>query len=281
MLPRQPNQSVIDGFRCLQHVVIQEKPTGVSQIAQELGMETTRVHRLLRTLAHLGMVIQTEKRKYGVGPGILVIAAQSLHATGFGERALPHLEQLRHSLRKMVAFGVLWERSVSYLYHASGHESWHKALGGHELWPATQSGVGIAMLARLPEEEIVRRFHSHPTLPFESVKDLLTTLDATRQRGYAFVPTRGSEWTLAVALENSPALAVGISGQLTESHVGTLLPCLRETAAAIDEGLSLFKVRSSGGHRRRTRRPPATKPQGEVGPEVKDNAAAASGSQNT
>lgn len=247
MLPRQPNQSVIDGFRCLQHVVIQEKPVGISQIAEELGMELTRVHRLLRTLTHLGMVIQTEKRKYAVGPGVSVIAAQTLHATRFGERALPQLEQLRHSLRKKVALGVLWERSVSYLYHASGHESWQKALGGHELWPATQSGVGIAMLSRLTDEEITERFHDYPTLPFKSVGNLLTEIKKTRAQGYALVNTLGSQWTLAIALENSPALAVGISGKLTESHVGALLPRLRETAEAINEGLSLFKVRSSVG----------------------------------
>ena len=239
---------------------MQEKPAGVSQIALELGMETTRVHRLLRTLTHLGMIVQTEKRKYGVGPGILVIAAQSLHVTGFGQRALPHLEQLRHSLRRVVAFGVLWERSVSYLYHGSGRQSWHQALGGHELWPATQSGVGIAMLARLPEEEVVRRFLDQPTRPFRSVGDLLAMLDTTRKQGYAFVPTQGREWTLAVTLENSPALAVGISGKLTRSHVKVLLPRLRETAAAIDEGLPLFKVRS--GATVRSRKMPPVPPAG-------------------
>jgi DNA-binding IclR family transcriptional regulator len=89
MLPRQPNNSVIDGFRCLQHVVTQEKPVGVSQIAADLGMELTRVHRLLRTLSHLGMILQTDSRKYAPGPAISVIAAQTLHATRFGEFTKP------------------------------------------------------------------------------------------------------------------------------------------------------------------------------------------------
>ncbi|MFZ4779037.1 MAG: IclR family transcriptional regulator domain-containing protein, partial [Terrimicrobiaceae bacterium] len=176
-------------------------------------------------------------------PAISVIAAQTLHATRFGERALPHLEKLRHSLRKTVALGVLWEHSISYLYHGTGQERMEKAIGGHELWPATKSGLGIAILSRFTDEEISERFTGHPIPPFENLKDLCAVLDKTRTQGYAFVHTIGNKWTLAVSLENSPSLAVGISGRLTESHVAAILPRLRETAAAIDEGLSLFKVR--------------------------------------
>jgi DNA-binding IclR family transcriptional regulator len=212
-------------------------------MAGELGMETTRVHRLLRTLSHLGLVMQTDNRKYAPGPAISVLAAQTLHATRFSERALPHLEKLRHSLRKTVAMGVLWDRSVTYLYHGKGHQTWQKAISGHALWPATQSGLGIAILSQLTNAEVTERFAGHPTPGFATLKELLATLDETRRQGYAFVHTHLNRRTLALTLENSTALAVGVTGVLRESDVKNLLPRLQETATTIDEGLPLYRLR--------------------------------------
>lgn len=243
MLPRQPNQSIIDGFRCLQYVVSQEQPTGVTQLATGLGLEQTRVHRLLRTLTHLGLIIQTEGRKYGPGPAIPILAAQTLHATRFSELALPGLEKLRRTTRKTVALGVLWERSVSYLYHGRGRDSWQKAIGGHELWPASNSGLGIAILAQLDNAQVREKYAGHQVAGLGDIRSLLAILKQTRAQGYAFVHTIRSEWTLAVALENNPYLAVGITGQLKESHVKDLLPKIQAVAKGIDLGYSLFRVR--------------------------------------
>lgn len=243
VLPRQPNQSIIDGIRCLQFVVTQSEPTGVTQLAADLDLELTRVHRLLRTLTYLGLIVQTEGRKYGPGPAIPVLAAQTLHATGFNERALPELERLRSSLKRTVALGVLWERSVSYLYHRAGNASWQKAIGGHDIWPATISGVGMAILAKLSDDEVRSRFEGHEITGYESVGAVLTALGEIRTQGYAFVPTRSARWTLAVALDNNPSLAVGITGLLKPAHVKPLLPRIQAAAAEIDAGFSLFRVR--------------------------------------
>ena len=244
VLPSQPNQSIIDGFRCLQHVVTEEKPVGVTELAAGLGLEVTRVHRLLRTLSHLGMIVQTEGRKYGPGPAISILAAQTLHATRFGERALPELERLARATRKKVAFGVLWERSVSYLYHGGGPRGWHQAIGGHELWPATKSGLGIAILATLSDQELKARFGRDPIPGFKDLRALQAVMEKTRRQGYAFISTEGSQATLAVALENSPSLAVGMTGRLKSPQLAGLLPKLQAAARVIDAGFSLFRVRS-------------------------------------
>lgn len=243
MLPRQPNQSVIDGFRCLQFVVSNQEPCRVTQLAAELDLEQTRVHRLLRTLGHLGLVVQTDGRRYAPGPAIPVLAAQTLHASHFADKALPQLEALRRAVGLTVAMGVLWERSVSYLYHGSAKARLEEAIGGHGLWPASQSGLGIACLARMPDTEVVARYKGHPLPGFKTTKDFRTALAKARAEGYAFVHTVGRERTLAVSLPNSPSLALGVTGALRQNEVAKLLPKLRATAAEIDEGLALFKVR--------------------------------------
>lgn len=243
MLPRQPNQSVIDGFRCLQFVVSSEEPCRVTQLAAELDLEQTRVHRLLRTLGHLGLVVQTDGRRYAPGPAIPVLAAQTLHATHFAEKALPRLEALRRAAGRTVAMGVLWERSVSYLYHGGAKARLEEAIGGHGLWPASQSGLGVACLARMTDSEVTARYKGHSIPGFRTAKDLKAELAKTRARGYAFVHTIGRRYTLAVSLPNSPSLALGVTGTLSQADAAKWLPKLQVTAAAIDEGLGLFKVR--------------------------------------
>jgi len=80
---------------------------GGRELARELGLEPTRVNRLLRTLAHLGLAQQDDRRKYRRGPGIHVLAAQAKFRSGLLRRAMPVLESLRR-FEFTVALGVLW-----------------------------------------------------------------------------------------------------------------------------------------------------------------------------
>jgi DNA-binding IclR family transcriptional regulator len=126
MLPAQPNQSLIDGLSCLQALASAGKPVGSRQMARELKLEATRVNRLLKTLAHLGIAQQTPDKQYIPGPAMHVLAAQAMFGSGLLHRALEPLESLRR-FKLAVAMGVLWRDHVSYLYHggpgtkAAGH----------------------------------------------------------------------------------------------------------------------------------------------------------------
>src|SRR5258706_11898625 len=113
MLPAQPNQSLIDGLTVLQALAVSTEPVGGRALARELGLEATRVNRLLKTLAYLGMARQTPKRKYLPGPAMHVLSAQSLFGSGLIRRALPVLENLQQS-GHVVALGVLWRGPVCY-----------------------------------------------------------------------------------------------------------------------------------------------------------------------
>src|SRR5687768_12021147 len=77
----QANQSIIDGISVLQALATSEEPVGSRELARRLGLENTRVNRLLKTLAAIGMAEQNVVRKYSPGPGMHVLAAQSLYAS--------------------------------------------------------------------------------------------------------------------------------------------------------------------------------------------------------
>ena len=151
-LNAQPNQSLIDGIATLQALAMSPEPIGSRELARQLGIDSTKVNRLLKTLAYLGIARQTANRKYTAGPGMHVLAAQSLFASGLIRRALPVLEGLRR-FGHTVALGVLWGDSVSYLFHAPPGIEASRGLGRIGLLPATTSGIGIVLLSEHDDDD--------------------------------------------------------------------------------------------------------------------------------
>ncbi|MEU9856081.1 helix-turn-helix domain-containing protein [Streptomyces sp. NPDC047974] len=242
MRPAQPNQSLIDGLACLQVLASHAEPVGSRELGRMLGLEPTRVNRLLKTLAYVGLAQQDAHRKYLPGPGIHVLAAQSLRGSGLIRRALGPLESL-FDLGHQVAMGVLWGDQVCYLYHSSPGESPGAGLGREPLYPAAASGLGQALLARL-DDEAVRELYDgstgrHPVAPSRHPVDtdaLSRTLATVRDSGYALVKTLepAGYRTLAVALDGGDAAAIGVAGLFPDEDVPGMLARLEVVRDEID-----------------------------------------------
>lgn len=235
MLPAQPNQSLIDGLACLQTLAGQGGSIGMRDLARQLGLEPTRVNRLLKTLAHLGLAEQDEQRKYRPGPAIHVLAAQSLFGSGLIRRALPHLENL-HRHGHLVALGVRWQDKVAYVYHGMPGMKAFEALGRVELRPATLTGVGMMLLASQDNTTIRKLYRDHPPEGFQSVERLLARLREVRARGHVRMELTASPLlaTLAVPVGASRYAAIAFSGAITDTVADRLLPHLIAAATAID-----------------------------------------------
>lgn len=232
----QPNQSLIDGMRTLQALAVAEEPIGCRALARELGLEVSKVNRLLRTLAHLGIARQTANRKYTSGAGMHVLAAQSLFASGLVRRAVPVLEDLRR-YGHTVAMGVLWNDSVSYLYHAPPGIASSSALGRIGVLPASTSGIGMALLARLSDDDVatIYRGHDIPGYP-GGLAPLLADLETVRAQGFSriLVNPERQQHTIARAIGSPSYAAIGISGWLPESGTDELVEALGRAAAQIE-----------------------------------------------
>ena len=243
MLPKQPNKSLIDGIACLQGVASRSEFVGVNELSKVLDMEQTKVHRLLRTLAHLGFTQQNSSRKYGPGPAIYALAAQTLYASHFIRDALGPLEELRAKQPHIVAMGVVWNRRVNYLYHAKRGTPLEQAIGTFGTWPAADSGIGLGVMAGLDDEEI-RRLYEGRELEFykKGLAGLLKRVAEVRKKGHAIVETHGDELntTIALPLKSNPIVGVGVSGRLKEGQVEKVLGMLSKTVEAIDANAASF-----------------------------------------
>lgn len=255
-LNAQPNQSLIDGIATLQALATSPEPVGNRELARRLGFEVTRVNRFLRTLAYLGIARQTADRKYTAGPGMHVLSAQSLFASGLIRRALPALEALR-PLGYTIAMGVLWRDNVSYLFHAPpGTDSAH-ALGRIGLYPATTGGIGMALLAELTDQDIRDLYEDReiPKFP-DGVESLVVALGEIRKQGYARRDIRGEDQSTVAINVGAPAhAAIGVSGWIPPEATSAVLAALEQARARIEEE----DVNADTGVAARAKRKPAAK----------------------
>ena len=143
-IPAQPNQSIIAGITLLQEVVGTNRPVGSRELSRRLAMEHSRTNRILGTLVHMGLLRRDERRKYRAGPGIHVLSAQSLRASGLVPASIGALTRLQR-LGATVALGTVWRDVVCYLIHARPGIDPASTVGAHETFPVDDSVIGALM----------------------------------------------------------------------------------------------------------------------------------------
>lgn len=202
-LPAQPNKSLIEGLEVLLALVQRGDAVGVRELARELGMTPTRLQRYVATLAHLGFAAQGEDRRYRPGPGVHVLSAMSLSASGLAARALQVLPAL-NDLGAIVALGMLWRRTVSYVYFSRPGMPVARSLGNDSGWPARESVIGLLLLAHAPASVVAAQF------PEEAVA-LEPKLAEIRRQEYSRLGTSRGGISLAVPVGNPPVAGLAVS----------------------------------------------------------------------
>jgi DNA-binding IclR family transcriptional regulator len=240
-LPAQPNRSLIDGLALLQELARRGEPVAGVVLARELGMEKTRVNRLLKTLGYLGFAQRTAHRRYVCGDGIHVLAAQSLYGSGLLRCAMPHLEAL-HGLRLVVALGVLWQNKVSYLYHhRPDQQTAIEGLGGNGAFPLGLSSVGMAILAARSDMEVEALAAAGPVDGFRGDDgEIRREIARIRRRGYADIVT--DHRSMAVTVGDPAFAAVALAGDIPDDRVPGCLQQLQTAARNIAADLHAFRA---------------------------------------
>jgi len=229
--PSQPYQSLGAGIDVLLALAMSNKPTGSRPLARKLGLEATKVNRLLGTLASLGLARKTEDRRYIVGPGVHVLAAMSLRGSRLFSAALPVLERLQAESGRLVALGVLWRREVCYLFHCPFRKPVEASVAAHDLFPAEESAIGLALLADC-EDVCLENYFDEGEL-----ETLRRNVAKTRQRGYGLAPD-GVSMAVTVGSPSVAALAVANDGRkLNGTELKNFLILLKAAAEEIETAI--------------------------------------------
>ena len=168
----------------------QEKTVlSLTEIADEVGMSKSTVHRLLGTLENKRFLIKnTVTGKYHLGFRFLEMASQVLEDAR-DQWALPYLRHLSAECGETVDFAVMDGDHVIYLQVVESNQRVKIAAAIGQRLPAFCTASGKAFLAFLPEEHartiLSKGLTRYTEKTQTSVEELYEDLNETRRRGFA------------------------------------------------------------------------------------------------
>lgn len=233
MLPSQPHQSLIDGLECFQWVISSPSPVGVRELSRMLEFETTRVHRMLKTLSHLGFVQQLENQKYTHGPAVHVLSSQILFASDLTKNALKYLPLLEN-LKLNIALGVIWRDHISYIYHGAPGVNCTDALGRAGLFPASDSSIGLVLLSNMKDADIRSLYKQKPILGHkDDVESLLKKIHRVRALGYAIHHNTNGHTSIGVSIGKPAIAGLAAFGKISPDNYKHIINRLQEVSKMI------------------------------------------------
>lgn len=189
-MARESVQSLERALAILNQLCHGEQPTGVTEVARELRLAKSTVHRLLSTLERTGFVTRTTDAKYRLGLKLWEMGCAAVRELSVRDVARPIMEGLMRRTGETVHLSVCDQGEVVYIDKVDSPNPirLHSMIGGRA--PAHAVASGLAFLAFQDAatqaqvwKEGLRRFTDRTiTAPGR----LRRRLEEIRRDGYAF-----------------------------------------------------------------------------------------------
>lgn len=245
-------QSLSRALALLEHLAAAaERGISLTDLARRARLPPSTTHRLLATLDQQGFAeLDTERGLWFVGVRTFVVGNAFLANRDFVATARPFMRRLVEDSGESVNLGILDEGEVVFLSQVECREMMRMfvRLGGRV--PAHASGVGKALLAALPEDDVdaileqrgLRRFTDN-TIDARAI--LREDLARVRVHGFAFDDEEHAVGLRCVASTlhdelGDPIAAISLSGpraRITDQRVEILGRLVRDTAGRITHAL--------------------------------------------
>lgn len=183
----QPNHTLTNGLRVLERVARTHRDFSIAELATELALPRSHVHRLLRTLVEAGYLAQdADTRKYRSDYHVLALAGPFAENLPLRVRGGPVLRKLSNDGRCASYLAVLHQGAplvvMSDLYR--GKPAAHTlGLGSRLNRHASAFGKLFVALKRLPIEASELKRLTPATIT--TLRELRAELETIRARGYS------------------------------------------------------------------------------------------------
>lgn len=177
-----------------------EDAAPLTEIAEEIGLDKSRVYRILSTLEEVDYVRRDPAtKKYSIGYAFSRIGHFDPEDRDIAQIGEKPLQELSLALRQSASIGVLQSTQVRYVARSKYQRLLNIDINVGSLLPAHATSMGKLLLSGLDDEHVKDLFYGEALPVFtehtiSSVTDLLTELAEIRQLGYS---------TSAEELENS------------------------------------------------------------------------------
>lgn len=211
---------------------------GVAELARELGLPRTTVHRLLSALTHRGLLSHDPGTgRYQLGLKLFELGSRVGDSLDIRRAARPYLQDLQQHSGETTHLVVLDGTDIVFVDKVETDNPFRMVSQIGRRLPARFSGSGKALLARLSDDDLARRFaDAEVDLPA-----LRAELARVRERGWAIDDQEtqpGLRCVGTVVRDRSGAAVAGlsISGPLvrvSDERLGDLSRILLQTAERV------------------------------------------------
>ncbi len=215
------DKTFLKGLVLLEAMAKNDRSSGVTELANQLGLHKSNVHRLLQGLVHQGFARRNpETSRYDLTMKLWELGARVFNRLDTRQEALPYMQQLAEETKETVHLSVLNGTDVLYIEKIDSPQPVraYTIVGGRA--PAQCVATGKAMLAWADTETIdnvVNNLEKHTPLSIENKADLLKEMELVRSKGYAVNRGEWREQVMGLAapifdVSGEVVAAMGISG---------------------------------------------------------------------
>ena len=224
--------------------------SGVTTIADELGVHKSTAFRLIAALERRGLVEQdVERGKYRLGVGILRLAGATTARLDVVQETRPLARALAAETGETVNIAVRSEGAALYLDQIAGTSSLQSHNWVGQRIPLHATANGKVLLSGLTPDQITTelgpRLRAYTPTTITSIKKLLVDIEAVREAGYAVVVDELEMGLTAIAaplhnVHGDVIASLSVSGptfRFDEDRVKTVVDQVTEVAAEVSERL--------------------------------------------
>jgi IclR family transcriptional regulator, KDG regulon repressor len=218
------------------------RPLGATELAYRIGVDPSTAFRLAQALGHHGWVRQDpETKKYTLGIGLWDLGATALAGFDLRRAAREEMTRLAAVTGQSIYCSVLEGEHAVFIDMVKGSKAVRVFADNGLRAPAYAIAMGKALLAQLPETELVSHLPTH-LRPFtartvRTVEELSRQCAQIRHQGFA---VNVGEWRpdaggVAAPIFDSwgrPLAAISVDFPAVDANAGTVT----SLAVAVSEG---------------------------------------------
>lgn len=239
------NKTLLKGLVLLETMADNDKSSGVTELANQLSLSKSNVHRLLQGLVHQGFARKQEDTgRYELTMKLWELGAKVFRRLDLRREALPYMQLLADETLETVHLSILDGTDVLYIEKIDSPQPVraYTTVGGRS--PAVCVATGKVMLAWADQNTVANAtetLHPHTPRSIVTAEELHRQLRQIRTIGYAVNSGEWREQVVGVAAPLRDATgsvvgALGISGpseRLTDDVISNSVPRLIELATMI------------------------------------------------
>lgn len=240
--------TVVKGMRVLEALVRANGPARLSDLASELGLQKSNLHRLLNTFLASGYVAKEESTgRYVATLKIWELGVGVLSAHPVRKAAAPVLHQLHSSVRETVNLTVLDGDDIIYIEKLHSPRPMRFRTRPGTRYPAALTSAGMAVLAYHDDAHaiIARTVQTYGKSRKVTLKGLLADLNEVQRNGYAVARSTRNPGVVGIAApilgsDERAVASISLTGpesRLLGPRKEKLIASLRHACAAASDPL--------------------------------------------